>query len=1014
MSSQADETAPLAPGDETGRDAGPRDTDDLTRPAPDDLTGQGGDGSATDQTRAAGPSRHRDGRSTSFAPGDAFGTRYRIIKELGAGGMGVVYQAWDGVLNVVVALKVVRPDQIADPVSAREIERQFKRELLLARQVTHKHVVRIHDLGDVDGTKYITMTFVEGEDLTTTLTREGRLPVGRVLRLARQVASGLEAAHDAGVIHRDLKPANVMVDVEGDALIMDFGIALSAGTRTRGPSSVAVPAGPGAVAADVTMAGATVGGDAPAGAIIGTLDYMSPEQSRGGRVDHRSDLYSFGLILTDLLLGPRVRPPGTTAWDALSRRINTPPTPVAARDPNVPPAFDEIITRCLQLDPAERFQSAGELVGALERLDDDGNVIPEPRRLTRPMMAVASILLAALVGGTWWLARGEGPAVPKEPLSVLIADFANEAKDPVFDGLIEQALAVGIESASFLEAYSRRDAMRLARSITPEGRLDEATARLISLREGLDAIVGGGITASGTGYGLRVKVTRPSDDNTLLDWSTTAESKDAVLGAVGEMASRVRRTLGDTQTKNAASAAETFTAGSIEAAKAYAEAQELQWAGRADEAIAAYGKTLQIDPNFGRAHAGLAALYANQGRAQEAEGSYQAALTHLDRMTEREKYRTRGGYYLFKLNGENAMKEFEALVAQYPADTSGMANLAFAHFLRRDVQSARDVGVRASEAYPQNVLRRNNAALYAMYAGDFDEATRFANEVLALNPTYAKAFVALGLSQLAGGHPQDAIATYGRLAAVGSATARSFAATGLIDVAVYEGRQRDALTMLDAAMAADRASNAGGWAAQRLALKAEIMAERGAPAAAARLASEAADSSSQIGTLFSAGQALVKAGHGAAALGLAGRLDNRLEAEPRAYGALLRGEASLAGGRARDALESFKAAQALADTWMGRYDLGRAYLALSAFAEASSEFDRCLSRRGEATAVFLDDLPSYRVLPAVHYYLARAREGMRSASAADEYRRYLEIKAKGDEQGLVADARKRLERLQAP
>ncbi len=143
--------------------------------------------------------------------------------------MGVVYQAWDEVLNVVVALKIIRPDTISNPAAAREIERRFKRELLLARKVTHKHVVRIHDLGDVNGTKYITMSFVEGEDLVATLKREGKLPIPRVVHLARQVASGLEAAHDAGVVHRDLKPANIMVDTEDDALIMDFGIALSAG-----------------------------------------------------------------------------------------------------------------------------------------------------------------------------------------------------------------------------------------------------------------------------------------------------------------------------------------------------------------------------------------------------------------------------------------------------------------------------------------------------------------------------------------------------------------------------------------------------------------------------------------------------------------------------------------------------------------------------------------------------------------------------------------------------------------
>jgi serine/threonine-protein kinase len=158
--------------------------------------------------------------------GERFGTRYRIIRLLGMGGMGAVYQAWDAELDVVVAVKVIRPEATNDPGYARDIERRFKQELLLARQVTHKNVVRIHDLGEIDGIKYITMSYIDGEDLSAVLKREGTLDVPAALRIMRQVASGLMAAHEAGVVHRDLKPPNIMI--EGDnAVIMDFGIARS-------------------------------------------------------------------------------------------------------------------------------------------------------------------------------------------------------------------------------------------------------------------------------------------------------------------------------------------------------------------------------------------------------------------------------------------------------------------------------------------------------------------------------------------------------------------------------------------------------------------------------------------------------------------------------------------------------------------------------------------------------------------------------------------------------------------
>ena len=154
------------------------------------------------------------GESGPLAPGQSFGPRYHIIRLLGAGGMGAVYQAWDAELGVAVAIKVIRPEAMADATIAADIERRFKRELLLARQVTHKNVVRIHDIGQIEGVKYITMSYVDGVDLATTVKREGRLPVDRVLQIARSVVSGLAAAHAAGVVHRDLKPANIMLQVE--------------------------------------------------------------------------------------------------------------------------------------------------------------------------------------------------------------------------------------------------------------------------------------------------------------------------------------------------------------------------------------------------------------------------------------------------------------------------------------------------------------------------------------------------------------------------------------------------------------------------------------------------------------------------------------------------------------------------------------------------------------------------------------------------------------------------------
>src|SRR5262245_57400709 len=181
-------------------------------------------------SRAGTPAPPRGGGPLQI--GQNFSSRYHIIRLLGIGGMGAVYQAWDQSLEVAVAVKVIRPEATDDPEAARNLQRRFKRELLLARQVTHKNVVRIHDLGEIDGVTYITMPYVHGSDLATILKRQGRLPVNRALEIARQLASGLAAAHEAGVVHRDLKPANVMIEADDTALIMDFGIARSTSSAT--------------------------------------------------------------------------------------------------------------------------------------------------------------------------------------------------------------------------------------------------------------------------------------------------------------------------------------------------------------------------------------------------------------------------------------------------------------------------------------------------------------------------------------------------------------------------------------------------------------------------------------------------------------------------------------------------------------------------------------------------------------------------------------------------------------
>jgi len=922
-------------------------------------------------------------RSTTGGPidsGQIINGRYHVIRLLGRGGMGAVYHAWDEELGVGVALKVILPSRDEPPEVLEEMERRFKKELLLARQITHRNVVRIHDIGEVGGIKFISMPYIKGQDLASML-KGGAMPVPRVVALARQIASGLSAAHDAGVIHRDLKPANIMVE-EGDwALLMDFGIARSVSGGTSRGTIV--------------------------GAVVGTIDYMAPEQARGETVDARADIYSFGLILYEMLTGRR-QLVGDGAVSDLVARMNAAPAPVRSLRPEIPEGLDAIVTRCLQPAAADRYTSCGELIAALDGLDAEGRAIVkhDSRALTpRLMAAVVAITVAVGSGAYWTASRRSGPAVAtaRAAVSVLIANFENKAKDPVFDGTLEQALGLALEGAPFITSYSRQSAQRAVEQVTPGAALNEQNARLISKREGIRVVLAGTVALDGDDYVITVRALDGNDGHELSVANATADSKEQVLAAISRLASSVRRSLGDATPESEMARAETFTAASLDAARGYEEAQQLQRAGNAAGAIDAYKRVIALDPGLGRAYAGLAAVYANTGQVEDAKRNYELALERIDRMTERERFRTRSSYFLFTRNPERAIEELTALVDKYPADTAGLGNLAFAWFLRRDMTKALEIGRKATAIYPNNVLQRGNLALYAMYAGDFDTSIKEAQAALQLNPKYAKGLVAAGISHLASGRTADALTAYKQLEPVN----RSLATTGLADLALYEGRASDAATLLESGAAADVAQGNTSAAARKLTALAQARRLQGRSADAVRLVQQAMKTTNAFEVKVEAAVIYLELGMLKEVSAIADGLRMSLQPDPRAYAHVLDGFVLIARKQPAAAVNAFTEGQKIADTWLGRFGLGRAYLEATAYPEAQSAFDACLRRRGEATALFLDDVPTYHVFPQVHYYMGRVQQALRSAGAAASFKTFLAIKQGGDDP-LVADARTRL------
>ncbi len=939
-----------------------------------------------------------------------FGTRYRIIRLLGSGGMGSVYQAWDQELDVPVAIKVIRPETMADPAAAEDVERRFKRELLLARQVTHRNVVRIHDIGEIDGIKYITMPYVQGSDLATILAREGRLPLGRALSIARQVVAGLVAAHEAGVVHRDLKPANIMIDAEDRALIMDFGIARS-------------------------TSGATGFGLSVAGVVVGTVAYMAPEQAKGDAVDQRADVYAFGLIMRDMLLGSRRAGP-TTAFAELMARMHEAPPPMRTLDAAIPEAVEAIVAGCLQPNPADRYRTSADLLRDLDRVAEGDQVEPPspgtasrvqlstgtsmtaamtvapeqppPARRIRALtkwtiVAGSAVLALALAGGAWWLGRPRPPAAAHEPVSVVIADVRNGTGDATFDRTLEPMLKLALEDASFVTAFDR-NAIRRSLGVVPPDTLDEGAAQELAVRQGLGVVLSGSLGSQAGRYAVSLKAIQAVTGTLIAEVHESASNKTQVLGVATNLAAEMRRALGDETSETAKRfAMETLSATSLAVVREYAAAAEAMSRSKFADARESFSKAVALDPNFGLGHAGMAIASRNLDKQQDAEKYIKEAVRHLDGMTERERYRTRGLFYFITSDYQNCVKEFSDLIAKYSADASARNNLALCSTYLRNMPRAVEEMRKVVKILPKRALYRENLALYAAYSGDVRTPEQEAGE---FKEPGLFALLAVAFSHLLQGHLPQATATYEGLSKFDELGV-SYRMSGLGDLALYEGRLSDAAALFAKGAAADLASKDPDRAANKFTALAYSQLLRGQKKDAAAAAEQALVNSNAAKIRFLAARVFVDSDAVVRARALAASLASELQAEPQAYAKIVEGNIALKGGDARQAAKSIADANAQFDTWIGHFDLGRAYLEAGAFTQADSEFDRCITRRGEALSLFLDEEPTYGYFPPVYYYQGRVREGLKNEGFAESYRVYLGIRGQSKEDPLVADVRRR-------
>ena len=562
---------------------------------------------------------------------------YSVTGFLGAGGMGQVYRAHDSRLHRSVAIKVLFPEQDVH---------QFEREARVLAALSHPNIVPIFDVGHNGGVDYLVEELVDGEPLCDVL-RRGPLEVVRFRHLALQISDGLAAAHRAGIIHRDLKPGNIMITRDDCVRILDFGLA----TRYR--------AGPNDASISLPHLGAA-----------GTAAYMSPEQVRGTTIDPRSDIFSYGSLLYEMITGRQAFARDTIPA-TLAAVLEDEPVPVGEIVPCAPRELVEIIHRCLCKDPNRRFQTIDEVRIAIHDQEK-----AEPAVLARPYWwAALGGTLALVVGlaiGGWLLYSRKPPALTNKD-TIVVADFANSTGDAVFDDTLKEGLAVQLGQSSLLNMLPEQKVRSTLREMTraPDEPLTATLAQEVCERTSSKAYIAGSIANLGGHYVIGVNAVNCATGDGLAREQTEAADKQQVIAALGSVARRLRKKLGESL-----NSIQRFdvplaqaTTSSLEALKAYSVGLSKFAKGESADAARLFQKAVELDPDFAVAYANLGRAYQVQEQQANMDRALRRAFALRNRASEREKYDISSVYYQFITNQtDDVIQNCELWARTYPQD----------------------------------------------------------------------------------------------------------------------------------------------------------------------------------------------------------------------------------------------------------------------------------------------------------------------------------------------------------